>query len=313
MSSRFRFCWVTVAVAILLFALDGWAQGRGYADDGVESGETGSPVQRADRPQRKLGGSVGEIGFVLGNIEYLLVHEIAHLLIGELNVPIIGPVENAADYIATLALIREEPLDPRQRDRAERFLLASADAFAASWQAGRALDAEVPYWGAHALSIQRYYQIVCLLYGSDPETFAGLLQRAGVPEAKAESCVVEYARANRAAEWLLRNYGRRPGDAAAAATQIVYGRPPTLVSTSVLRKLRSIELLERVIGRLHERFTIARPFKVVMRSCGQSEAAWMPDVRELVICYELIDTLYVLARRANAEEHIERAQPRSRR
>jgi hypothetical protein len=303
-SSRIRSCCGIVAVPIILLAIGGGgAEGQGRAVDGIEHSETVFPAQSAYRPQREIGGDSGEIGFVLGNIEYLLVHEIAHLLIGEKNIPIIGPVENAADYIATLALIREEPLDPAQRDRAERFLLASAGAFAASWQAGRALDADVPYWGTHALSIQRYYQIVCLLYGSDPAAFADVLQSAGVPEAKAQSCIAEYARANEAAEWLLRNYGRRPGDIAGTATEIVYGRPPTVVSTGVVRELRSIELLERVMGRLHERFTIERPFTLVMRSCGQPEAAWMPDVRELVICYELIDTLYVLGMRANAMEH----------
>jgi hypothetical protein len=235
---------------------------------------------------------------VLGNIEYLLVHEIAHFLISEKGIPIIGPVENAADYIATLALIREEPLDLTQQDRAVTFLLAAADAFAESWRTGTALGADVPYWGAHALSIQRHYQIACLLYGSGPEAFASVAAAAGLPEARAEDCIAEYARADRAVEWLLADYGRQPGDAPGAATEIVYEEPPTHVSAAVLRELKRIELLERVTERLHLRFTIERPFGLVMRSCGQAEAAWLPDRRELVICYELIDTLYLLGLQA---------------
>jgi hypothetical protein len=57
------------------------------------------------------------------------------------------------------------------------------------------------------------------------------------------------------------------------------------------------------VGRLHERFTIEQSFKLAMRRCGQSEAAWIPERHELVICYELIDTLYLLGRRANALKH----------
>jgi hypothetical protein len=95
----------------------------------------------------------------------------------------------------------------------------------------------------------------------------------------------------------LANYGRQPGDALGAATEIVYEEPPTHVSAAVLRELERIELLERVTERLHLRFTIERPFRLVMRSCGQAEAAWAPDRRELVICYELIDTLYLLGLR----------------
>ncbi len=287
-------------VASIVFLTSG-AAATGQGDhSATPPAASALPVQSAY--ERELGGPNDPIGFVIGNIEYLLVHEIAHFLIAEKNVPIIGPEENAADYIATLALIREEPLDPAQGDRAKKFLLASASAFAASWDAGRALDADVPYWGAHALSIQRYYEIVCLLYGSDPATFAGVLQSAGI-EAKGESCVAEYARADQAVAWLLRTYGRQPGDDAGAATQIIYGQPPSTVSVKVLQQLRSIELLERVMGRLHERFTIARPFTLAMRSCGRPEAAWMPDSRELVICYELVDTLYLLGMRANATKH----------
>jgi hypothetical protein len=245
-------------------------------------------------------GSGDAIGFVVGNIEYLLVHELAHFIIAEKSVPIVGPVENAADYMATLALIREEPLDPAQEDRAERFLLATAGAFEASWEVGAQLGAEVPYWGEHALSIQRYYNIACLLYGSDPAAFASMPQRAGMPALRAQGCIAEYARAAAAFDWLVGTYGRRPGEPLGIATEIVYEPPPTTVSTSVVRALRSIQLLERITKRLHERFTLERPFTLAMRSCSQPEAAWLPELRELAICYELVDTLYLLGLREAA-------------
>jgi Putative metallopeptidase len=238
------------------------------------------------------------IAFVLGNIEFLLLHEIAHFLIMEKNVPIIGPEESAADYIATLALIREAPLDPAQQDRGLQFLLAAADAFAAAWQTGAAQDAEVPYWGSHALGLQRYYQIACLLYGSDPVLFERVPDTTGLPPARAQGCVAEYAKADEAIQWLLANYGRQADDPPGAATEILYERPRTLVETRVLQELESLELLERTVERLHERFTLERPFTLVMRGCGQAEAAWIADRRELVICYDLIDMLYLLSLQA---------------
>lgn len=249
---------------------------------------------------QSLSASVGSeldqdaLAFVLGNIEYLLLHEIAHFLINEKNVPIIGPEENAADYIATLALIREEPLTPGEQGRGISFLLAAADAFVASWQTGVSLGAEVPYWGSHALSIQRYYQIACLLYGSDPVAFERVPEIAGLPKARARSCVAEYAKADASIRWLLANFGRQAGDPEGAATQVFYEQPRTLVTTRVLEELRSEELLERTLERLHMRFTLERPFTLVLRNCGQAEAAWVPDRRELVICYDLIDRLYLL-------------------
>lgn len=253
-----------------------------------------APESTAETHRPEAESQTDAVEFVVGNVEYLLVHEIAHLLISEKSIPVIGPVENAADYIATMALIREEPLDPTHGDRAERFLLATASAFSAAWEAGTVRGAAIPYWGEHALSIQRYYQIGCLLYGSDPASFARVPHAFGFSDERARSCVAEYARASAAIDWVIETYGRRPGDGPGAASQIVYEKAPTVVSASVVQRLRSIELLERLVARLHERFTLDRPFRLVMRTCGRPEAAWMPDRRELAICYELIDTLYGL-------------------
>jgi hypothetical protein len=240
------------------------------------------------------------VAFVVGNVEFLLLHEIGHLLIGEKDIPIIGPEENAADYIATLALLREEPLDPSQADRALRFLVAAADAFASAWLAGTESGAEVPYWGSHALSIQRYYQIACLLFGSDTTRYARVPRIAGLPPERAASCSAEYERASRSIDWLLRNYGRAADDPPGVKAQVVYEPPPTRVAATIRGELEKLQLLEGTLERLHERFAVTRPFTLVMRSCGASEAAWVPDRRELVICYELIDTLYLLALRPSA-------------
>ena len=237
------------------------------------------------------------LDFVVGNVEYLLVHEIAHFLIDEKDIPLIGPEEDAADYIATLALLREAPLDPTQQHRAHRFLASAADAFAAAWQSGLTAGAEAPYWESHELSIQRYYQIACLLYGSDPVRFAEVLQISGLPDERARGCAAEYAKADEGIQWLLTTFGRREGDPPSAATSIVYGEPRSLVSAGVLAELRRIELLERIDKRLHERFTIERPITMALRTCGEAQGAWLPERRELVICYELVDTLYLLGLR----------------
>jgi hypothetical protein len=256
---------------------------------------TGVPTHGQDEASGDDARERDAVSFVLGNVEFLLLHEIGHFLIGEKDVPIIGPEENAADYIATLALLREEPLDPARGDRALQSLLAAADAFAAAWHTGEALGAEVPYWGAHALSIQRFYQVACLLYGSDPVAFERVPDISGLPRSRAAGCAAEYAKAERSIRWLLENYGRRPGDPPGAETTVSYEPPPTRVATRIAAELESLRLLELVVERLRERFTLDQPLTVVLRACGRAEAAWLPDRRELVVCYDLIDTLYLLA------------------
>lgn len=233
--------------------------------------------------------------FVLGNLQFLLAHEMAHLVIGELGVPVLGPEENAADYLAATALIRAG----RRTDAAARsgaWLIAAADAQRLSWERGTELGAPVPYWDSHALTIQRFFQIACLLYGADPVTYAGLPARAGMPPGRAAGCEAEFRRADRAVSWLVSSYGRKPGEPAGASIAVRYEAPPTRVSQQALAEMRRIGLVESVAARVEELFALPGPATIVVRRCGRAEAAWQPTRRELVVCYELVDLFERMSR-----------------
>jgi hypothetical protein len=240
------------------------------------------------------------VAFVLGNVQFVLLHELAHLVIHEKDVPIIGPEETAADYIAATVLILGEQLDDDAKDRAIRSLLAAAEAFSLSWQMGSELGSQVRYWGAHALSIQRYHQIICLLYGSNPEVFNDLPGRVGMPNVRKLDCSTEFARAARSTQWLLNQYGRQEGDPAGAEIGVSYAATDTLVTSRLLDEVQKASVLENTIRRFSERFTLDRPMTVVARHCRQPESAWVPESRELVICHELLEGLYQLSLRRDS-------------
>ena len=242
------------------------------------------------------------VEFVLGNLEFLLIHELAHVLIDEKDVPIIGPTESAADYLATIALIRTEPFEAEHDDQPLDFLLAAADAFSASWDLGSSIGAEIPYWGQHSLGIQRYYQIACLLYGSDPARFASLVELAGLPVARASSCAAEFEQANRATQWLIDTYGRQPSDPVNERPALIYEEPRTRITAEILEAIQSSGLIVQTLDRFDSLFHLDQPLVAAIRNCGMSEAAWIPAKRELVMCYELLNTIYLLSatNRANA-------------
>ena len=240
------------------------------------------------------------VNFVLGNVQFVLLHELAHLVIHEKDVPIIGPEETAADYIATTVLILGERLDDDAKERAIRSLLAAAEAFSLSWQMGSELGTQVRYWGAHALSIQRYHQIICLLYGSNPEIFIDLPGRVGMPNVRKLDCSTEFARAARSTRWLLEQYGRHEGDPPGAEIRFVYAPTDTLVTSRLLDEVRKSGVLERTIQRFNERFALDRPMTVVTRNCRTPESAWLPESRELLICHELLEGLYQLSLRRDS-------------
>ena len=124
------------------------------------------------------------IEFVVGNVGFVLLHEVAHLIIGEFDVPVLGPEEEAADYLAAISLLRGVELNRELNNRAEAYLLAAEDALLAAWQEGSESGAALPYWDNHALDIQRFYQVACLIYGSDPQRFKDIPSRIRMPMAK---------------------------------------------------------------------------------------------------------------------------------
>src|SRR5690606_40813218 len=54
------------------------------------------------------------------------------------------------------------------------------------------------YADAHSLNLQRYLNLQCLLYGSDPERFADIVARGDLPESRARTCPAEASRASSA-------------------------------------------------------------------------------------------------------------------
>lgn len=236
--------------------------------------------------------------FVTGNLEFLLIHELGHLVIAEYQVPVLGPEEVAADYVAIAALIRRKLAGGERGERARDYLFAAAAALNASWERGEAAGAQVPYWGAHALNIQRFYQIGCLVYGSDPEAYPGLPARIGLPAARAAGCAAEYAQAARSFEWLIATYGRKAGEPPGPPMTVDYQTPRSRAERELLARIVQSGSIEFTLDRLQQLFRLRAPARLVLRNCGRPEAAWQGATRELVVCYELLDTFWQLSARA---------------
>lgn len=226
--------------------------------------------------------------FIVGNFEFVLLHELAHLIIGDKDVPILGPIETAADYVATTMVLRGNGTE-----EAARFLNTalhnSAKSFSTSWRLSKEQGVEVPYWDVHALGIQRHYAILCLLYGSDPDKQIGIILDLELPRDRAAGCVNEYAAADRGLEWLIDNYGRQSDDRSKVKIDFRYGGTTTDIQAQAVAEIRRLGLLEQTVKAVDELFAIEEPFAVIMRVCGRPEAAWRAQRRELMICNELFD------------------------
>jgi Putative metallopeptidase len=126
---------------------------------------------------------------------FAFYHELGHGLIDIYDLPATGREEDAVDQLATVML-----LETWEGEDSELAILSSAEWFD--------LDAiereeEPDMADEHALEEQRYYNLVCWIYGSDPEYFSDVAEDWGLPAERAERCESEYQRMSHAWDALL--------------------------------------------------------------------------------------------------------------
>ncbi|HEY3037408.1 MAG TPA: DUF4344 domain-containing metallopeptidase [Pyrinomonadaceae bacterium] len=134
---------------------------------------------------------------VEGTMAALLLHEVAHALIDALNLPITGREEDAADQLSTLLLIN------RTAD-GERMALDVARAL--KLLAKHEKPGHADYWDEHSLDVQRFYDTVCLVYGSNTRRYSYLISNKTLPEGRAVLCGKQYARVKNSWMKLLEPY-----------------------------------------------------------------------------------------------------------
>ncbi len=129
---------------------------------------------------------------------FVFFHEIGHMLAGELELPITGKGEDAADQFSTLFLEKAGGV-------AEESALAGATWF----KLESAVPKPIRYWGEHSLDMQRFYSIVCLLYGSNPKQYTSLVKKEGVSAQRLQKCEREYGQSAKAWRTLLTPYVKK--------------------------------------------------------------------------------------------------------
>ncbi len=132
---------------------------------------------------------------VLGATLFAFYHETGHGLIHLLDLPTTGREEDDADQIATLILMSEG-------DDGVAMALSGAYWFQLQQQSGD----DTPFWDEHGFGGQRFYNILCLIYGSDPQKYADFVSSGNLPEDRAQQCPTEYAKVKHAWERLLQPY-----------------------------------------------------------------------------------------------------------
>jgi hypothetical protein len=139
----------------------------------------------------------------------VLLHEAGHALVDVLELPVTGREEDAVDQLSAWLLIEAEDV--------ESVLGAAASYYTEEGEAG---DDE--FADEHSLDRQRYFNLVCWAYGSNPDESEDLVETWELPEARAERCAEEYAQLDRSWSRLL---GPHLRDDAGETTRTVEREP----------------------------------------------------------------------------------------
>jgi hypothetical protein len=237
-----------------------------------------------------------QVEFVVGNLLFVLGHEAGHAVIREMGVPVVGREEDAADIFSTLMTLNcDEGFGDRVLANAALGWFLSDRRDRRGQQGRRGQDAQANYYGAHGMDLQRAYNIVCLMVGSNPGKFAGVADAARLPAERQMTCQDDYLNAKWSWDQVLQSHLRKPGQAK-TAIDVVYG-PGNGKYDAHAAAFGQMQLLETVAASLSDRFAWRAPISLELQACGESNARFEFRTRKVIVCYELADEFSDLYRR----------------
>lgn len=135
-----------------------------------------------------------------GLIVFIFAHEIGHALIDVYDLPVTGREEDAVDQLATMFLLSNE--------QGNKFLI-SATKFFLTKGVLDVLAQDLVFWDEHSLNLQRFYNIVCLQYGKDPQKYSSFISNGFLPEERSIQCKGEYEKYDKSWKILLLPYANQ--------------------------------------------------------------------------------------------------------
>ncbi|MBO0755703.1 MAG: hypothetical protein J2P54_07565 [Bradyrhizobiaceae bacterium] len=119
---------------------------------------------------------------VLGEVVFLLLHELGHAAFDMLQVPVFGREEDAADQMAVFLAMQFSPEVARTIVRGDYYFFNN-HGDPTEWSR---------YADEHGTNSQRLYNGLCWAYGGDPQVFKDFVDQGLLPKNRANDCGSEY-------------------------------------------------------------------------------------------------------------------------
>lgn len=213
--------------------------------------------------------------YVESNVLATLYHEFAHALIDKLPLPVFGREEDAAD---TFVVVITDKLFSEAR--AEHITWASADQYARDAEEAAKKGYELAVWDLHSLDLVRYYNLLCLFYGGNPDTRDDFAEEYGLPEGRAETCEEERDLADKSWGAVLEDIKRIES----GQDWITIGKVDPASNPYVTA---AQQVIRDEVTRLNKVYAPNFRIKVHMEDCGEVNAFYQPGRGDILMCNEL--------------------------
>lgn len=232
--------------------------------------------------------------FVINNTISTLYHELGHAFVDLFHLPVLGREEDAVDNLSTLLMLDFQPdeqLDQMMVDAADVYYLSDLELQAEGY--------EPDYADVHGLDLQRYYAVVCIVYGSDPERFQDLADEAELDADRQESCGFDYDQARTAWDTVLEPHR---GDSGAEAPRLVLSYDePAPESARVADLAANSPELAGAADAVSATYMLPQQLDVVFSDCDEENAWYDPETQSITMCYQLLTSFERLAISAYVE------------
>jgi hypothetical protein len=137
-------------------------------------------------PEQQSASGMAPIDALIGPFMDVFLHEAGHAVFDLLQVPLFGREEDAADQFSSYIMLRFGKAEAR------RLILGSAYQYKGDLgEKTVSLDLK-KFSDEHGTPAQRFFNLLCIAYGSDDKLFADLVEKGYLPKDRAEGCEGEY-------------------------------------------------------------------------------------------------------------------------
>ena len=206
--------------------------------------------------------------FIVNEVIATFYHELGHALIDVLQLPVLGKEEDAADHLSVILMN-----DIWDEESAAAVLASDATAYALMAEQRQAGGQEPAYADEHSLDMQRYYNVVCLFYGANPDKRQQLADDLGLPAERAARCPAEWDAA--AGSWNALLKDATPGGGT-VELEMAEGQVGLPLANVLAEEVKSI----------NERIGLPQKITVIVADCGEAKAFYTPENHSITMCNE---------------------------